>query len=167
MKGLQGDLEILADELQDPVDADGLAIAADGVQNLVSKPEVDSFSHERRLGRDPDHRALKLPHIPGDGVGQQIGHISGQVDMQQMRNEAAMKENAEEISALSPNVMVKIPGSTQGIPVFKHLASKGIATNATCVFTVPQIMAEVRKDVVFYDQSGGGATFSGGHIVFE
>ncbi len=76
-----------------------------------------------------------------ESSGGKFGHISGQVDMQQMRNEAAMKENAEEISALSPNVMVKIPGSSQGIPVFKYLASKGIATNATCVFTVPQIMA--------------------------
>ncbi len=28
--------------------------------------------------------------------------------------------------------------------------------------TVPEVMAEVRKDVIFYDQSGGGATFSGG-----
>lgn len=28
--------------------------------------------------------------------------------------------------------------------------------------TVAEVMAEIRKDVVFYDQSGGGATFSGG-----
>ncbi len=28
--------------------------------------------------------------------------------------------------------------------------------------TVTEVMAEVRKDVVFYDQSGGGVTFSGG-----
>jgi transaldolase len=76
-----------------------------------------------------------------ESSGGKLGHISGQVDMQQMRNEAAMKEMAEQLAALSPNVMVKIPGSTQGIPVFKYLASKGIATNATCVFTVPQIMA--------------------------
>jgi transaldolase len=76
-----------------------------------------------------------------EASGGKHGHISGQVDMQQMRNEAAMKEMAEQLASLSPNVMVKIPGSTQGIPVFKHLASKGIATNATCVFTVPQIMA--------------------------
>ena len=69
------------------------------------------------------------------------GHISAQVDMQQMRNEAYMREMGEKLASLSPNVMVKIPGSTQGIPVFRHLASKGIATNATCVFTVPQILA--------------------------
>lgn len=79
-----------------------------------------------------------------EASGGNIGHISGQVDMQQMRNETAMKEMGEQLASLSPNVMVKIPGSTQGIPVFKYLASKGIATNATCVFTVPQIMAVAR-----------------------
>ena len=75
-----------------------------------------------------------------EASGGALGHISGQVDMQQMRNEAAMKEMAEALAALSPNVMVKIPGSTQGMPVFRHLASKGIATNATCVFTISQVM---------------------------
>jgi len=69
-----------------------------------------------------------------------LGHISGQIDPQLFRNELAMKEMGEEISDLSPNVMIKVPGSTQGMPVFKHLASKGIATNGTAVFTVPQIM---------------------------
>ena len=28
--------------------------------------------------------------------------------------------------------------------------------------TVPELMTQVRKDVIFYDQSGGGVTFSGG-----
>ncbi len=51
-----------------------------------------------------------------------------------------MKEMAEELADLNPNVMIKIPGSTQGMPVLKRLASKGIATNATLVYTVPQIM---------------------------
>ena len=45
-----------------------------------------------------------------------LGHISGQVDMQQMRNEAAMKEMGEQLAALSPNVMVKIPGSPRAYP---------------------------------------------------
>jgi transaldolase len=75
-----------------------------------------------------------------EASGGKHGHISGQVDPQLFYNEQGMKEMAEHLADLSPNVMVKIPGSTQGIPVFKHLASKGIATNATSVFTVPQIM---------------------------
>lgn len=69
-----------------------------------------------------------------------LGHISGQVEPGLIRNESGMKEMAEELADLNPNVMIKIPGSTQGMPVFKHLASKGIATNATLVYTVPQIM---------------------------
>ena len=70
-----------------------------------------------------------------------LGHISGQVDPNLIKNEAAMKEMADELAELGPNVMIKIPASTSGIPVFKYLASKGIATNATTCFNVPQIMA--------------------------
>jgi len=33
--------------------------------------------------------------------------------------------------------------------------------------TVGEVMAEIRKDVVFYDQSGGGATFSGGEPLMQ
>ncbi|MGK2927748.1 MAG: transaldolase family protein [Lysobacterales bacterium] len=76
-----------------------------------------------------------------EASGAKLGHISGQVDPNRMKNEAAMKEMAEELAAQSPNVMVKIPASTSGIPVFRFLASKGIATNATTCFNVPQIMA--------------------------
>lgn len=68
------------------------------------------------------------------------GHISAQVDPLLMNNEAAMKEMADELSAVAPNVMIKIPGSTAGIPIFKYLASKGVATNATAVFNLSQIM---------------------------
>ena len=75
-----------------------------------------------------------------EASGGKKGHISGQVDPQLLRNSPAMIEMAEQLADLSPNVMIKIPGSTQGIPVFRHLASKGIATNATTVFTLPQIM---------------------------
>ncbi len=69
------------------------------------------------------------------------GHISAQVDPLLMNNEPEMKEMADELSEISPNVMIKIPGSTRGIPIFKYLASKGIATNATAVFTLSQMLA--------------------------
>ena len=69
-----------------------------------------------------------------------LGHISGQVAPQFFYNEPAMREMAEQLADLAQNIMIKIPGTTQGMPIFRHLASKGIATNATCVFTLPQIM---------------------------
>lgn len=33
--------------------------------------------------------------------------------------------------------------------------------------TVPEVMVEIEKDVIFYDQSGGGATFSGGEVLMQ
>lgn len=35
------------------------------------------------------------------------------------------------------------------------------------VMTVSQVMAEIERDVPFYDQSGGGVTFSGGEPLFQ
>lgn len=70
-----------------------------------------------------------------------FGHISAQVDPLLMKNEAEMREMADELTEIAPNVMIKIPGATRGIPIFKYLASKGVATNATAVFTLSQIMA--------------------------
>jgi transaldolase len=73
-----------------------------------------------------------------------LGHISGQVDPGLIRNESGMKEMAEHLASLNPNVMIKIPGSTQGMGAIRYLASKGISTNATLVYTVPQIMTVAR-----------------------
>lgn len=33
--------------------------------------------------------------------------------------------------------------------------------------TVPEALAEIEKDIVFYDESGGGVTFSGGEPLFQ
>jgi pyruvate formate lyase activating enzyme len=33
--------------------------------------------------------------------------------------------------------------------------------------TIPEVMVEIEKDVIFYDQSGGGATFSGGEVLMQ
>jgi len=33
--------------------------------------------------------------------------------------------------------------------------------------TVPEVMAEIKKDIIFYDESGGGVTFSGGEPLFQ
>ena len=52
-----------------------------------------------------------------------------------------MVTDADELRAISPNVMIKVPASMQGIEVLKILTSKGISTNTTTCFTLPQIMA--------------------------
>jgi transaldolase len=70
-----------------------------------------------------------------------FGWISGQLDPRLFTETDQMVHDAEELSALSPNVMIKVPASMQGIEVIKLLTSKGIGTNTTVCFTLPQIMA--------------------------
>jgi transaldolase len=55
-----------------------------------------------------------------------------------------MIRQADEIASLGRNIMVKVPASQQGPEVVKYLTSKGISTNVTTCFTVPQIMAVAR-----------------------
>jgi transaldolase len=69
------------------------------------------------------------------------GWLSGQLDPRLFTETEKMIRDAQELSALSPNVMVKVPASMQGVEVVEVLTSKGISTNTTVCFTLPQIMA--------------------------
>ena len=73
--------------------------------------------------------------------GGRFGWISGQLDPRLFTETEKMVQDAQELSALSPNVMVKVPASMQGIEVVKILTSKGISTNTTVCFTLPQFLA--------------------------
>ena len=70
-----------------------------------------------------------------------FGWISGQLDPRLLTETEQMIKDADELSSLSPNVMIKVPGSMQGVEVVKVLTSKAISTNVTTCFTLPQIMA--------------------------
>lgn len=72
------------------------------------------------------------------------GWISGQLDPRLFTETDIMIAQAEELKSLCPNVMIKVPASTQGIDVLQALAAKGIATNTTTCFTLPQILASAR-----------------------
>lgn len=84
------------------------------------------------------------------------GYISGQLDPRLFTEIDVMVAAAEELHSLSPNVMIKVPASTEGISVLRILASKGIGTNTTTCFTLPQILAsaEATRDGVGLKQKG-------------
>ncbi len=69
------------------------------------------------------------------------GWISGQLDPRLFTEIDQMVTDADELRSISPNVMIKVPASMQGIEVLKILTSKAISTNTTTCFTLPQIMA--------------------------
>jgi transaldolase len=72
------------------------------------------------------------------------GYLSGQVDPRLLTDKKKMIAQALELASLSPNVMIKVPGTKEGYEVIKVLTSKGIATNNTLTFVLPQLMACAR-----------------------
>jgi transaldolase len=73
--------------------------------------------------------------------GHRHGYLSGQVDPRDCFNAERMLAEALEIAAIAPNVMVKVPGTKEGYEVIEELTARGIATNNTLSFTVPQFTA--------------------------
>ncbi len=69
------------------------------------------------------------------------GYISGQLDPRLLTETDKMIAMAKELRTLSPNIMIKVPASTQGVEVQKVLTSLAIPTNVTTCFTIPQIWA--------------------------
>ncbi len=69
------------------------------------------------------------------------GYLSGQVDPRSVFDSDAMLAQALEIADLGPNVMVKVPGSREGYEVIEELTARGIVTNNTLAFCVPQFVA--------------------------
>ena len=76
-----------------------------------------------------------------DASGQRFGHLSGQVDPRRAFDPETMLRQGLEIAALGPNVMVKIPGTTEGLGVLRELSARGIPTNCTSAYIVPQFIA--------------------------
>ena len=69
------------------------------------------------------------------------GYLSGQVDPRYVFDTEKMFAQAMDLSQLSPNVMIKCPGSQEGYELIRRLTALGIATNNTLAFTVPQFIA--------------------------
>ena len=69
------------------------------------------------------------------------GQICCQVDPRDMTDIDAMMSQAQQIHLVAPNVMVKIPGTREGIECVRLLTGLGIPTNVTLGFTVSQLMA--------------------------
>ncbi len=75
-----------------------------------------------------------------EATGYKEGYLSGQVDPRSAFDAEAMLAQALEIHTINPNVMIKVPGTKQGYEVIEALTAKGIATNNTLTFVLPQLL---------------------------
>jgi transaldolase len=69
------------------------------------------------------------------------GYVSAQVDPRMVTDVKKMLHQALELKEIGPNIMVKCPGSHDGIYLTEILTSLGIPTNETLVFHIPQVVA--------------------------
>lgn len=73
-------------------------------------------------------------------TGYKEGFLSGQVDPRSVFDKDAMLKQALELADINPNVMIKVPGSGEGYEVIEELTSRGISTNNTLTFILPQLV---------------------------
>ncbi len=69
------------------------------------------------------------------------GRLSIQTDPRLYRDTAALIEQAVEFSTLAPNMIVKIPVTTNGADAFEEATYRGVSINATVSFTLSQALA--------------------------
>jgi transaldolase len=82
-----------------------------------------------------------------EATNHKYGFISGQVDPRVRHDVDKMVAQGVELHSLSPNVMIKVPGTAEGYEVIKQLTSRGIPTNNTLAFIIPQFLACMRAVV--------------------
>ena len=76
------------------------------------------------------------------------GPISGEVKATTTDAEGMIKEGRE-IAAIHPNMIVKIPMTTEGLKAVKVLNAEGIRTNVTLVFTSNQALLAARAGATY------------------
>ncbi len=62
---------------------------------------------------------------------------------------AGMVQEGEELAALNPKIVVKVPMIAEGIKAIKYFSSKGIKTNCTLVFSAGQALLAAKVGATY------------------
>lgn len=76
------------------------------------------------------------------------GPISGEVKATTTDAEGVIREGRD-IAKIHPNMVVKIPMTTEGLKAVKVLAAEGIKTNVTLIFTANQALLAARAGAAY------------------
>jgi len=108
---------------------------------IASRPGLSQHDYYWLTYKEVVRRGAKMMLPIWEATNGRYGYISGQLDPRLLTETEKMIVDAQEIRAIAPNVMVKVPASTQGVEVVKVVTSMGIPTNVTTCFCLPQIWA--------------------------
>jgi transaldolase len=107
---------------------------------IAANPGIDAEALFWKLYRKVIKRGSDMYLPLFEKTGYKEGFLSGQVDPRSVFDKDAMIKQALDIASINPNVMIKVPGSKEGYDVIEFLTAKGISTNNTLTFVLPQLL---------------------------
>ncbi len=107
---------------------------------IARNPGIDTETLFWKLYKQVVRRGSDMYLPLFEKSGYKEGYLSGQVDPRSVFDKEAMLRQALELAEINPNVMIKVPGSSQGYEVIEELTARGIATNNTLTFILPQLV---------------------------
>src|SRR5271169_3079645 len=115
------------------------------------KDRIHALIHEHSTETEDEiaWRLVREISVKGAGLLKPIfdvqhgrnGRLSIQTDPRLYRNAQAIVAQAVEFDQLAPNMVVKIPATSAGIPAIEEATYRGVSINATVSFTLPQCIA--------------------------
>jgi transaldolase len=108
---------------------------------IISNPGLSLQEYFWFTYKEVIRRGAEMMMPIWEASGGRFGYISGQLDPRLLTDVDKMVETAQEIRAIAPNLMIKVPASSEGVEVVRELSSMAIPTNVTTCFTLPQIWA--------------------------
>ena len=114
----------------------------DRIQTMIEeRPTATEEEIGWQLVREISVSSARLLKPIYDAQHGRNGRLSIQTDPRLFNNSAAIVQQAEEFNRIAPNMIVKIPATSAGIPAIEEATYRGISINATVSFTLPQCVA--------------------------
>src|SRR5258708_3681158 len=108
---------------------------------LKEMPSATEDQIAWKLVEELSVRAAKLLESIFIQQGGRNGRLSIQTDPRFFRDAAAIVDQATAFNRLGPNMIVKIPVTSAGIPAIEEATYRGVSINATVCFSMPQCIA--------------------------
>jgi transaldolase len=110
-------------------------------QLIQSMPAATEQEIAWRLVEEMTAKAAELLKPTFDAQGGRNGRLSVQTDPRLYRDADRIVQQAVHLSALAPNIIVKIPVTAAGVRAIEEATYRGISINATVCFSLPQCVA--------------------------
>src|SRR6478609_8376911 len=133
---------------------------ADFLKTLEKQTDLDAKAKYEKLAIRDIQDAADMLRPVYDSTKFRDGYVSLEVSPYLARDTQGTLQEARTLwkAVARPNVMIKVPGTAEGIPAFQQLISEGININVTLLFSqdVYEKVAEAYiKGLEEYSKSGG------------